>query len=115
MMKPLNRGKELNRRKMLRGTGAVIALPFLESLAASRHVDASVSTADHCTSETPMRMACIGLECHRKIDPIGFALESFDPIRSLRHRYSNESGTLISIVDTLERLQVEKHSMTSPN
>lgn len=39
-------------------------------------------------------------ECHRKIDPIGFALESFDPIGSFRHRYSNESGTLVSIVDT---------------
>ena len=39
-------------------------------------------------------------ECHRKIDPIGFALESFDPIGSFRHRYSNDSGTLVSIVDT---------------
>jgi hypothetical protein len=39
-------------------------------------------------------------ECHRKIDPIGFALESFDPIGSLRHRYSNDSGTLLSVVDT---------------
>ncbi|ELP30578.1 protein containing DUF1552 [Rhodopirellula baltica SWK14] len=47
---------------MLRGTGAVIALPFLESLAASRHVDASGSTADNGTRETPMRMVCIGLE-----------------------------------------------------
>ncbi|WP_236624132.1 DUF1552 domain-containing protein [Rhodopirellula baltica] len=61
-MKPLNQRKKLNRRNMLRGTGAVIALPFLESLAASRHVDASGSTADNGTRETPMRMVCIGLE-----------------------------------------------------
>lgn len=62
MMKPLNQRKVLNRRNMLRGTGAVIALPFLESLAASRHVDASESTAETGTRETPMRMVCIGLE-----------------------------------------------------
>ncbi len=61
-MKPLNQRKVLKRREMLRGTGAVIALPFLESLTASRHVDASESTADHGTRETPMRMVCIGLE-----------------------------------------------------
>lgn len=39
-------------------------------------------------------------ECHRKIDPIGFALESFDPIGSFRHRYSNDSGSLVNMVDT---------------
>ena len=61
-MMPLDQRKILNRRQMLRGTGAVIALPFLESLSASRNVDASESTADHGTRETPMRMVCIGLE-----------------------------------------------------
>ena len=39
-------------------------------------------------------------ECHRKIDPIGFALESFDPIGSFRQRYSNDSGKPVRIVDT---------------
>jgi hypothetical protein len=39
-------------------------------------------------------------ECHRKIDPIGFALESFDPIGSFRQRYRNAEGTLVSMVDT---------------
>jgi len=32
-------------------------------------------------------------ECHRKIDPLGFALESFDPIGGWRTR--NEKGTVI--------------------
>ncbi|WP_286178438.1 DUF1592 domain-containing protein [Rhodopirellula sp. JC639] len=39
-------------------------------------------------------------ECHRKIDPIGFALESFDPIGSFRQQYSNDSGKPVRIVDT---------------
>ena len=39
-------------------------------------------------------------ECHRKIDPIGFALESFDPIGSFRRQYGNDSGKLVRIVDT---------------
>ena len=39
-------------------------------------------------------------ECHRRIDPIGFALESFDPIGSFRQRYSDGSGRPVSIVDT---------------
>ncbi|MDA0348373.1 MAG: DUF1592 domain-containing protein [Verrucomicrobia bacterium] len=38
-------------------------------------------------------------ECHRKIDPLGFAFESFDPIGQLRSAYPNDlpvdsSGTL---------------------
>ncbi|XZE56053.1 DUF1592 domain-containing protein [Planctomycetaceae bacterium SH139] len=39
-------------------------------------------------------------ECHRKIDPIGFALETFDPIGSFRQQYSNDSGKPVRIVDT---------------
>ena len=54
--------KPLNRRKMLRGTGVVIALPFLESLSASRHLYANESNADTGTREAPMHMVCIGLE-----------------------------------------------------
>ena len=54
--------KPLNRRRMLRGTGAVIALPFLESLSFSSHANASESTADNGTNAAPMRMVCIGLE-----------------------------------------------------
>ena len=39
-------------------------------------------------------------ECHRKIDPIGFALESFDPIGSLRRQYRDSTGKLVGAVDT---------------
>ncbi|QEG02407.1 hypothetical protein Mal15_65280 [Stieleria maiorica] len=39
-------------------------------------------------------------ECHRKIDPIGFALESFDPIGSVRHHYSGSDGEPTNKVDT---------------
>ncbi|TWU58367.1 DUF1592 domain-containing protein [Rubripirellula reticaptiva] len=39
-------------------------------------------------------------ECHRKIDPIGFALESFDPIGSLRREYYDSKGKPIGAVDT---------------
>ncbi len=39
-------------------------------------------------------------ECHRKIDPIGFALESFDPIGSVRHHYYGSDGEPTNNVDT---------------
>jgi len=39
-------------------------------------------------------------DCHRKIDPIGFALESFDPIGSYRSQYQDESGRSYRNVDT---------------
>lgn len=39
-------------------------------------------------------------DCHRKIDPIGFALESFDPIGSFRRSYRNDKGEVFSKVDT---------------
>jgi cytochrome c553 len=39
-------------------------------------------------------------ECHGKIDPIGFALESFDPIGSLRFNYLDSSGEAATAVDT---------------
>lgn len=38
-------------------------------------------------------------ECHRKIDPIGFALESFDPIGSLRFTYRDSAGKSAGAVD----------------
>jgi hypothetical protein len=31
-------------------------------------------------------------ECHRKIDPLGFPLEAFDPIGRWRHRYRQAGG-----------------------
>ncbi|OYP32276.1 DUF1592 domain-containing protein [Rhodopirellula sp. MGV] len=31
-------------------------------------------------------------QCHRKIDPMGFALECFDPVGSIRSRYPNRSA-----------------------
>ncbi|MEM6470948.1 MAG: DUF1592 domain-containing protein, partial [Planctomycetota bacterium] len=38
-------------------------------------------------------------ECHRKIDPLGFALESFDPIGRMRSRYRNRAS-----IDTAGKL-----------
>ena len=43
-------------------------------------------------------------ECHRKIDPLGFAMESFDPIGRHREDYLNESGDVINEVDTAGEL-----------
>lgn len=48
---------QLDRRKFLTGTGAVVALPFLESLALTQPALAAENSA-----ESPMRMVCIGLE-----------------------------------------------------
>lgn len=39
-------------------------------------------------------------ECHRKIDPLGFAMESFDPIGRHREFYKNEAGAITNPVDT---------------
>ena len=39
-------------------------------------------------------------DCHRKIDPIGFALESFDPIGSYRFQYKDDGGRSYINVDT---------------
>ncbi len=39
-------------------------------------------------------------ECHRKIDPIGFAMESFDPVGSFRREYLDSTGKPVSAVDT---------------
>ena len=47
----------LDRRQLLRGSGAVVALPFLESLTGPKH-----SFAADRSAESPMRMVCIGLE-----------------------------------------------------
>lgn len=38
--------------------------------------------------------------CHRKIDPIGFALECFDPIGSFRPVYLNDKREPVGVVDT---------------
>lgn len=47
----------LDRRQLLHGTGAVVALPFLESLTLPKRASAAQPSA-----ESPMRMVCIGLE-----------------------------------------------------
>ncbi len=43
-------------------------------------------------------------ECHRKIDPLGFAMESFDPIGRFREVYTNEAGEVTNEVDTAGEL-----------
>lgn len=58
-------------------------------------------------------------ECHRKIDPLGFALEAFDPIGRVRDQYPNKtpietSGTMPSGrsfdgVAGLKRILAERH------
>ena len=57
-------------------------------------------------------------ECHRKIDPIGFALECFDPIGELRRRYDNKvpintsgklpSGQTFEGIEQLKTLLIER-------
>lgn len=39
-------------------------------------------------------------DCHRRIDPIGFALESFDPIGSFRREYRSSAGKTVGAVNT---------------
>jgi hypothetical protein len=39
-------------------------------------------------------------ECHRKIDPLGFAMESFDPIGVHRVRYQDANGRPLGNIDT---------------
>ncbi|MDA7917955.1 DUF1552 domain-containing protein, partial [bacterium] len=63
----------LDRRKFLTGAGAVVALPFLESLAVPVRVKAAEISA-----ETPMRMVCIGLE-------YGLYPNDFFPLQTGRH------------------------------
>ncbi|GAB5560049.1 MAG: DUF1592 domain-containing protein [Synoicihabitans sp.] len=43
-------------------------------------------------------------ECHRKMDPLGFALESFDAIGAFREFYVNGEGRRTSRVDTSGKL-----------
>ena len=57
-------------------------------------------------------------DCHRKIDPLGFALENFDPIGGWRDRYKNRakieaagelpSGQKFDDVRDLKRLLIER-------
>lgn len=57
-------------------------------------------------------------ECHRKIDPLGFALECYDPVGALRTRYENKapidpsgklpSGESFKDLGELKRLLVER-------
>ncbi len=59
-------------------------------------------------------------QCHRKIDPLGFALESFDPIGRLRDRYPNKAkvdpsgrlpgGETFADLGELKSLLVERKS-----
>ena len=43
-------------------------------------------------------------QCHRKIDPLGFAMESFDPIGKERRFYLNGEGEKSRVVDTSGKL-----------
>lgn len=54
-MKPIS--TYIDRRSFLRGVGASVALPFLESLNIARPLQAAASPA----GQAPMRMVCIGL------------------------------------------------------
>ncbi|MEM9646770.1 MAG: DUF1588 domain-containing protein, partial [Planctomycetota bacterium] len=53
-------------------------------------------------------------QCHRRIDPLGFALEAFDPIGRLRTRYENKvsvdtAGQLPSGEKFADMGQLKKH------
>ena len=39
-------------------------------------------------------------ECHRKIDPLGFAMESYDPIGRYRNFYRNDQGSVTHKIET---------------
>ncbi len=54
--------KQIDRRQLLRGAGAVVALPFLESLAVPKRTLASEGLSGSAVNQSPMRMVCIGLE-----------------------------------------------------
>lgn len=64
-------------------------------------------------------------ECHRKIDPLGFALENFDPIGAWRRTYPNNlpvdasgelpNGQRFSDVSGLKRLLVERKEQFARN
>jgi len=43
-------------------------------------------------------------ECHRKIDPLGFAFENFDPIGGYREEYRGDNGKPTHVIDTAGRL-----------
>jgi len=55
-------------------------------------------TPDTSKSETPKEMLAAHMQeescaaCHKKIDPVGFVLESFDPIGRWRTEYPKRSG-----------------------
>ena len=58
-------------------------------------------------------------ECHRKIDPLGFALENFDPIGAWRTEYGKKlpvdasgklpSGEVFDDIRQLRTLLIERH------
>lgn len=53
----------IDRRRLLRGSGVAIALPFLESLSAPKSLSAKEkSAAAEELAAAPMRMVCVGLE-----------------------------------------------------
>lgn len=54
--------KRIDRRQLLRGTGAVVALPFLESLAVPKRALSAEDRSRLPADQSPMRMVCIGLE-----------------------------------------------------
>ncbi len=43
-------------------------------------------------------------ECHRKIDPLGFALESYDPIGRYRTAYRDDRGRMTNRIETSGKL-----------
>ena len=60
-------------------------------------------------------------ECHRKIDPLGFALENFDPIGAWRTEYGKKlpvdasgklpSGEAFDDIRQLRTLLIERHEL----
>lgn len=78
---------EINRRSFLRGSGALVALPFLESLFKPLAAVASIGRPVE-----PIRMACIGLE-------YGMHPEGFFP------RETGRNYTMPKLLKPLERLR----------
>ena len=52
-------------------------------------------------------------ECHRQIDPPGFALESFDPTGAFRSHYRNSYDEVLSIVKYQQGAEVDASGVTA--
>ncbi|WP_436715698.1 DUF1592 domain-containing protein [Roseiconus lacunae] len=74
-------------------------------------IDANVSGAETIREKLTLHRADPACNvCHRKIDPLGYALEAFDPIGRYRTKYPKVRGKSAKIDTTGELLTGERYS-----